>query len=98
MKQEQPSTALIAVRTFLWLVFPFAAIWGLLAAMAGLLAGFRLFRLENPWPTILWLCIIALPVVIFHNLRSATNDLRRLSMTALGVSAFVALYFATEVM
>lgn len=93
---ERNSTAVV-LRLILWLLLPFSALWALMSLSVGLTFGFSLFRLDDLWPTMLWLLILALPIVIFHNLRVAGDDWRRLTMTLLGTLGFVAYFALTQI-
>lgn len=87
----------VLLRLTLWFLLPFAVLWALMSLYVGLTFGFSLFQLDDPWPTVLWLLIIALPVLIFHNLRVAGDDWRRLAMTPLLTLSFVTFFSLTQV-
>lgn len=86
-----------AFRVGLWVLFPFASLWALICLVVGMSFGFSLFQLDNLWPTILWLLILALPAWIFWTLRSAADDPRRLAITLLGTLSFAAFFVLTQV-
>lgn len=94
---SERNATVVILRVTLWLLLPFAALWGLMTLMTGLTFGFSLFRFEDPWPTILWFLILALPVAIFHNLRVAGNNWRRLALTLIGTVGFVTFFGLTQV-
>lgn len=89
---ERSNKAAGILRGILWLLLPFAALWGLMFLMAGMSFGFNLFRIDDPWPTVLWVLVLALPVAIFYNLRVAGDNWQRLALTLVGTVGFAAFF------
>ena len=80
------------LRAILWMLFVLTSIWAFVFFWTGLAFGFALFRLSDPWPTLVWLMVLALPFVVFHTLRHAGSDLKKLGITILGTLAFILCY------
>ena len=89
--------AAIVVRVSLWALFPLSILWALISLTVGMSYGASLFQLDDPWPTILWLLVLALPIWIFQTLLSAGDDWRRLAFTLIATLAFVTFFVLTQV-
>lgn len=89
--------AATALRIGLWALLPLSLLWALISLVVGMSYGASLFQLEDPWPTILWLLVLALPIWIFQTLKSAGYDWRRLAITLIATLAFFSFFVLTQV-
>jgi len=86
-------TATAFLRGSLWLLLMPAALLAFGALYTGLFFGFALWSLSDPFPTVLWLLTLALPIVIGATLHVRDQSFARLAISTFACWTFVALYF-----
>ena len=91
--QQYMKTATAILRGSLWLLLLPAAVFAFGALFTGLFFGFALWSISDPFPTLLWLLTLALPIAIGITLHCREQSFARLALSTLACWAFVALYF-----
>lgn len=80
------------MRASLWLLLLPAMLIAVGAFFTGIAFGFALWNWHNPWPTILWLGLLVLPIAILSTLKLAQGSHAILISGFLICWGFVAIY------
>lgn len=84
------------MRGSLWLLLASAVVFAAMMLATGLTFGFTLWNVRDPWPTILWIAVLAFPVLILLALKHCIASPLRLTLSFWACWSFVAFYFGTQ--
>ncbi|MBA4090569.1 MAG: hypothetical protein C0494_08265 [Sphingobium sp.] len=80
------------LRASLWLLLLPAMLIAVGAFVTGITFGFALWNWHDPWPTILWLGLLALPAIILSTLKLSRESRSALIWGFLGCWGLVGIY------